>query len=145
MSGAAPGRRRLFQIMVVAGLIERDGMLLIGQRKTGTRHGLKWEFPGGKVEKGESPRQALVRELREELSIEAVVGPEITRYEYCYPRRAAILLIFHRVSEFAGEPSNGVFEQIRWERPEKLPHYDFLDGDIDFVNRLANGHFNRSF
>jgi 8-oxo-dGTP diphosphatase len=130
-----------YRIMVVAAVIEREGKLLIGQRKNGGRHALKWEFPGGKVERGETPRQALERELSEELDIRATVGSEVTRYEYRYPRKAAILLIFHRVPEFSGEPRNGVFEQIRWESASRLPEYDFLDGDADFVRRLARGEF----
>ena len=54
---------------VVAGVLERDGQVLICQRKHGTRHGLRWEFPGGKMEPGETPEQALARELREELNV----------------------------------------------------------------------------
>ncbi|MCX6621076.1 MAG: (deoxy)nucleoside triphosphate pyrophosphohydrolase [Acidobacteria bacterium] len=129
------------RLVVVAALIERDGLLLIGQRKQGDRHAFKWEFPGGKVEAGESPRDALLRELKEELQIDAEVGEEVVRYEYRYPARSPILLIFHRVSHFVGEPRNAEFEQIRWEEPAKLPSYDFLDGDFDFVRRLARGEF----
>jgi 8-oxo-dGTP diphosphatase len=125
--------------MVVAAVIEKDGRILIGQRRAADRHPLKWEFPGGKVEPYESPRDALRRELREELGIDATIGPEIVRYEFQYPRRAPILLIFHHVTEFAGEMRNGVFEQVRWEARERLPGYDFLDGDVDFVRRLARG------
>jgi ADP-ribose pyrophosphatase len=131
------GTRR--KILVVAGLIVQDGLILIGQRKNADRHPLKWEFPGGKVEPGENPREALARELREELGIEAVVGPEIIRYEHHYPKRFPILLMFHRVDRYVGEPVPGEFQQIRWERPENLPSYDFLDGDVDFVRRLARG------
>jgi len=98
---------------------------------------LKWEFPGGKVEPGEAPQDALRRELREELSIEAVLDGEITRYEYAYPGRAPILLIFFRVMEFTGEPRNLVFERIEWEPRQRLPQYDFLEGDVDFVNQMA--------
>ncbi len=127
--------------MVVAALIERDGLLLIGQRKNGDRHAFKWEFPGGKVEPGESPREALARELKEELQIDAQIDGEVVRYEYSYPSRSPILLIFHRVNEFTGEPQCTEFEQIRWESPAKLPSYDFLDGDRDFVRRLARGEF----
>ncbi len=125
--------------MVVAGLIRRDGQLLIGQRHHDDRHGLKWEFPGGKVEVGETPRRALERELSEELGIEARIGPEVGRYEFQYPKRRPILLIFHLVTEFRGEPRNEVFEQVRWESMGNLPSYDFLDGDLDFVRRLARG------
>jgi 8-oxo-dGTP diphosphatase len=123
--------------IVVAALIERDGRLLIGQRRATDRHPLKWEFPGGKVEPGEDPAAALHRELEEELRIQAEIGPEVTRYEYQYPGRDPILLIFYRVDRFAGEPRNGAFEQIVWEAPQSLTRYDFLDGDVDFVRELA--------
>jgi 8-oxo-dGTP diphosphatase len=128
-------------INVAAAVIEREGKILIGQRKRGDSHGLRWEFPGGKVERGESPAQALVRELREELGIQAVAGKEIVRYEHRYPRRTSILLIFFRVTEFQGEPRSLAFEEIVWENVAKLPNYDFLDGDVDFVRRLAAGEF----
>ncbi len=124
-------------LMVVAALIERDGEVLIGQRRAGDRHSLKWEFPGGKVEQHEHPKDALRRELQEELGIDADIGPEIVRYEFQYPKRSPILLIFHRVSTFRGDMRNAVFEQIKWELRERLPEYDFLDGDHDFVRRLS--------
>ncbi|MGH9632025.1 MAG: (deoxy)nucleoside triphosphate pyrophosphohydrolase, partial [Bryobacteraceae bacterium] len=118
-------------IKVVAAVIERGGRVLVGQRKKTDTHGLKWEFPGGKVEPGESPRAGLVRELEEELGISAQISHEIIRYEHRYPKRATILLIFYRVTEFTGEPQSLAFEQILWEIPERLPRYDFLDGDLD--------------
>ncbi|MEX2261197.1 MAG: (deoxy)nucleoside triphosphate pyrophosphohydrolase [Bryobacteraceae bacterium] len=126
---------------VVAAVIERDGRILICQRKPDQLHPLKWEFPGGKVEAGESAPGALLRELREELDIAAGIGDEITRYEYRYPERKPILLIFYRVTRFTGEPRNLVFERVAWERPEALPAYDFLEGDVEFVRRLAAGGF----
>jgi 8-oxo-dGTP diphosphatase len=126
-------------LIVVAGVIHREGLILIGQRMAKDRHGLKWEFPGGKVELGESPKQALARELREELAIEAVIGREIARYEQATRRRFPLLLLFHAIESFQGEPQGVTFEQIRWEDPAKLPEYDFLDGDLDFVRRLAAG------
>ena len=130
-------------IKVAAAVIERDAKILIGQRKRGDSHGLKWEFPGGKVERGESPASGLARELREELGIEATIGQELVRYEHRYPRRTSILLIFYSVTEFSGVPESLAFEKILWESPEKLPGYDFLDGDIDFVRRLAAREFYR--
>jgi 8-oxo-dGTP diphosphatase len=126
-------------MMVVAAVIERNGRILIGQRRASDRHPLKWEFPGGKVEPHENPRDALRRELREELGIEALIGPELVRYEFRYPRRSPILLIFHHVTEYEGELRNEIFKDIRWERRERLPRYDFLDGDVDFVRQLARG------
>ena len=127
--------------MVVAAVIERDQEVLIGQRRLNDRHALKWEFPGGKVEPHESPKDALRRELQEELGIDAEIGPEIVRYEFQYPKRAPILLIFHQVTKYEGEVRNDAFAQIKWERRERLPNYDFLDGDHDFVRRLARRQF----
>ena len=129
------------ELRVVAAVIEREDEVLIGQRRAGDRFQFKWEFPGGKVEPDEDPKEALARELREELGIEAVIGEEVARYEYHYPGKTAILLIFMRVISFSGEPVNHVFESIRWEFRHRLPEYDFLDGDVDFVRRLARGLF----
>src|SRR5690349_24210957 len=122
---------------VVAAVIERDGQVLIGQRPAGKRHALKWEFPGGKVEPGESPEIALRRELDEELGIQAVIGERIAEYEYAYPGREPIRLIFFAVREFAGTFDNCVFEAVSWETRELLPDYDFLGGDLDFLGVLA--------
>jgi 8-oxo-dGTP diphosphatase len=128
-------------MIVVAAVIENKGQILVCQRKRGARHELKWEFPGGKVESGEEPQAALVRELREELAIEARIGQEIVRYEHSYPGKGPILLIFYLVTEFTGSPVNIVFESMEWSALSKLPSYDFLDGDVDFVRRLARGEF----
>ncbi len=125
------------RLSVVAAVIRRDGRILIGQRPRASRHGLKWEFPGGKVEAGEDPRRAIERELREELGIEAQAGPEITRYAYRYPKRQTIDLMFFAVDSFTGEPRSLAFEQIAWETPERLPGYDFLAADVQFVRTLA--------
>jgi 8-oxo-dGTP diphosphatase len=124
-------------LTVVAGVIRRGGQILIGRRRAGQRHALKWEFPGGKVEPHEDPREALRRELKEELDIEATIGSEVTRYDYSYPGRPPIQLIFYDVSQFQGEPRNLIFDDMRWEVPRRLPRYDFLDGDVDFVRWLA--------
>ncbi len=126
-------------MIVVAAVIQKDGRILIGQRKRSDRHSLKWEFPGGKVEAHESPRRALVRELEEELGIRARVGSELTRYPYRYARRSAFELIFYRVDQFSGEPQNLVFESIAWVEAKDLPNYDFLEGDVAFVQALARG------
>lgn len=123
--------------VVVAAVIERDGRVLVCRRRPDHPHPLKWEFPGGKVEDGETPRAALVRELKEELGIDAEPDGEITRYHFAYPGKKPILLIFFRVSEFWGEPRNLVFERIAWAERAALPEYDFLDGDVEFVRRLA--------
>lgn len=127
-------------LQVVAAVIERDGLILIGQRRRdASKHPLKWEFPGGKVEPGETARGALVRELREELAIEATIEAEIESYVFSYPgsNRATWLLFFH-VTEFSGVPQNLDFEQILWVPRAVLPDYDFLEGDVAFVQRLSS-------
>jgi len=117
--------------------MRRGGRILICRRTAVQAHALKWEFPGGKVEEGESPPQALGRELQEELDVRARIGDEVERYEFTYAGKSPILLIFYAVSDFAGEPRNCVFEEIRWVAPCELTHFDFLEGDVEFVKRLA--------
>ena len=130
-------------LLVSAAIIHRRGQVLVGQRRKADRHALKWEFPGGKVEPGETPQQALVRELREELQIEAEVGTELARYEHDYASGSRVHLLFFCVSKFSGEPNGKVFEQIRWVELHSLPALDFLEGDLDFIRRLARGEFAR--
>lgn len=122
---------------VVAAVIERQGQVLIAQRKATRQHPLKWEFPGGKVEPGEAPEAALARELQEELGVRARVDAEIARYEYQYPGRAPILLLFYRVTEFAGEAKNLDFEQILWTPRDRLQDFDFLEGDAGFIAKYS--------
>ncbi len=134
MRGRAP-------LLVAVGIICCDARVLVGQRRKGDRHSLKWEFPGGKVEQGESPPDALVRELREELRIDSVAGCELARYEHHYPNGSAVHLLFFTVASFSGQPEGRVFEQIRWVELASLPALDFVEGDLDFLNRLARGDF----
>jgi 8-oxo-dGTP diphosphatase len=128
-------------LLVSAGIIYRNDRVLVGQRRKGDRHSLKWEFPGGKVEHGESPQQALIRELWEELHIHATVGGELARYQHDYPSGSRVHLIFFAVPDFSGEPDGRVFEQISWIILRDLPTLDFLDGDLDFIRRLSRGDF----
>ena len=123
---------------MVAGIIRRDERVLICQRTPEQSHPLKWEFPGGKVETGETPARALERELQEELDIRGAVCEEITRYEYAYPGKSPILLIFLRVAEFTGEPRNRIFHEIRWEPVPALESFDFLEGDRDFLREFSH-------
>jgi 8-oxo-dGTP diphosphatase len=124
--------------IVVAGVLERKGRILVCQRRANQPHPLKWEFPGGKLEAGESPEAALVRELREELGIEATAGAELMRYEFAYPQKQPILLIFLAAAEWQGEIENRIFEAMAWEHPAALPGYDFLEGDARFVTALID-------
>lgn len=123
-------------VQVVAAIIEREGRILICRRTAEQSHALKWEFPGGKVEPRETPPQALERELDEELGIQHASGEEITRYQHTYPEKKPIRLIFYRVTEFEGTPANLIFQEMRWEPPEKLAEFDFVEGDTKFIQEL---------
>jgi 8-oxo-dGTP diphosphatase len=124
-------------VSVVAGVVTHAGKILIGQRKRNDWHGLKWEFPGGKIEPGEGPEEALARELREELGIEASVGSVLQRYQFSYNERPPVELIFYSITQFTGVPVNYEFEQILWAEALSLPDYDFLEGDREFIEWLA--------
>lgn len=123
-------------MVVVAAVIERNGLILIGQRKRTRKQPLKWEFPGGKVEPGEEYRSALARELREELGIEATIGEQMDNYEVRYGDGPITRLLFFHVTDFSGEPENLDFEQIAWASREDLKSYDFLEGDLRFLSTL---------
>jgi 8-oxo-dGTP diphosphatase len=118
---------------VVAGILEREGRILICRRRADQAHALKWEFPGGKIEGDETPQAALIRELREELGIESEPAEEITWYEFTYAGKKPIQLIFLRVPGWTGEMENRIFETMLWEPRERLPEYDFLEGDAPFL------------
>jgi len=124
---------------VVAALIEKDGKLLICQRTRHQTMPLKWEFPGGKIEDGEQPRDALRRELEEELGILAAIGDELARIQHEYPGGGMVELRFYVVREYKGEIENRIFREIRWAAPQDLPKFDFLEADLTLVRDLAMG------
>jgi 8-oxo-dGTP diphosphatase len=124
-------------VQVVAAILERQGRILIGRRQPQQSHPLQWEFPGGKVEPGESPAQALARELEEELGLRHAAGVEIARYPYTYPGRDTIALIFFRIISFEGEPRNVIFHELRWEPREALAQFDFVEGDRPFLKEFC--------
>ena len=126
---------------VTAAVIRRDGRILICRRRAEQDHAGKWEFPGGKLEPGETPAASLLRELQEELQIEARIGREIASYEYSYPGRKPIRLIFFEVTEYSGSADYSHFQEACWVAAEELPSFDFLEGDVEFVKQLAAGKF----
>ena len=124
---------------VVAALIAKDGKLLVCQRTRHQTMPLKWEFPGGKIEEREQPRDALRRELEEELGILATVGDEVARIQHEYPNRSRVELRFFVVRQYEGELENRIFKDIRWAAPKDLPKFDFLEADLTLVRDLAAG------
>jgi 8-oxo-dGTP diphosphatase len=124
----------------VAALITRDGKLLVCQRTRHQTMPLKWEFPGGKIEEGEQPRDALRRELDEELGIQATIGDELARIQHEYPNGGMVELRFYIVREYKGELENRIFKDIQWVVPKDLPKFDFLEADLTLVNDLASGN-----
>jgi 8-oxo-dGTP diphosphatase len=99
---------------VVAALIYRDDRLLVCQRRETDSFPLKWEFPGGKVEKGEGPLGALRRELREELGIEVQSASEVFRHAHSYSSGTEVELTFYRVKQYSGVVMNLVFQELLW-------------------------------
>jgi len=124
---------------VAAGLIVRESKLLICQRTKHQPMPLKWEFPGGKIEYGEQPTDALRRELEEELGIDAKIGDEVARIKHTYRNGGSIELRFFVVRDFAGEIENRIFKDVRWVERVELPAYDFLEADLGLVQDLAAG------
>lgn len=130
--------------LVVAALILRpvqDGReeVLICQRKADQPMALKWEFPGGKIEPGESAKEALRRELNEELGIFAEIGAPLTQIRHNYRNGGAVDLQFFLVRSFNGELDNRIFQEIRWSNFESLPEFDFLAADVGLIRDLADG------
>ena len=113
--------------------------VLVCQRRPDQPMSLKWEFPGGKIEAGETPQQALARELEEELGITAVIGPRVAQVRHKYRNGGSIDLQFFSVKEFSGEIDNRIFNEVRWTPLSALPSLDFLAADVGLIRELADG------
>jgi len=141
----APTESQVPTRTVVAALAYHNGFILACQRRHDATFPLKWEFPGGKLEPNETPKQALARELREELNIAVSIGPEIYRTRHRYPELPFELeLIFFSVpldtatADKIAKSSFGSFEQIAWLPPSEIPSLDFLPADLELIRLLAS-------
>ncbi len=121
---------------VTAAVIERDGRILIARRGKGSHLEGKWEFPGGKIEPGESPEECLRRELREEFGVEAEVGEFICASPHDYGH-VAIELLAYRVDRVEGDFRLNSHAEIAWVRPEEMSAYDFAEADRPIAARLT--------
>jgi mutator protein MutT len=142
---------------VVAAIIVRNSHLLICQRRHDKAFPLKWEFPGGKVEAGESEREALAREILEELDVGIEIGREVYRVQHRYAELAApieIMFYFAKIvganfgdsfsdektgAGWATDNTNGVFEKVAWVTRAELVEYEFLAANAELIARIANG------
>ncbi|MBV8476457.1 MAG: (deoxy)nucleoside triphosphate pyrophosphohydrolase [Acidobacteria bacterium] len=124
---------------VVAALIMKQGKILVCQRTRHQTMPLRWEFPGGKIEPGEQPRDALHRELEEELGIDARIGEEVARIEHKYKDGGTVELRFYLVDQYKGEIENRIFRDVQWADRKMLPTFDFLEADLELVKDLAGG------
>jgi len=125
-------------VNVVAGLLYQTGKLLVCQRRANGPFPLKWEFPGGKIEAGESDIEALERELREELAIDIRGATLVYRHTHSYAEGLVVSLRFYRVHGFHGDMKNLAFETTSWITLAELEHMDFLEGDRPMIRRLLS-------
>lgn len=130
-----PTRAEDSWLAVVAGLIFRNGQLLITQRRAGDHLGGLWEFPGGKLETGETAAEGLLRELREELGVEVRVGARLAVVEHRYPERS-VRLQFFRCTLLRGEPQPIGCAAIAWVTAAELARYEFPAADAQLLAQL---------
>ena len=127
--------KRPVWIPVVTGLIRKGEKVLVGQRPVGHSLAGQWEFPGGKIEKGESPEQALARELDEELSIQADVGALMLASTHSYGE-TGIIILFYEVQFWKGEPKAVHHMELRWIFPSELPSLAIPDANKKMLPRI---------
>jgi len=124
-------------LIVTAGLMVTEGKVLLAQRRENAHQGLLWEFPGGKVKEGEEPRQALRRELKEELAIEVEVGALFDAVYYRYPEFPVLLLVYRcRIQK--GVPQPLACRALQWVAPRELEEIPMPPADRRLQKRLRS-------
>ena len=124
-------------IPIVAGLIVKNGDILIGKRSINDLGGGLWEFPGGKIEFGEDRKSALIRELKEELGIDAVIDRKLMHYKHKH-NLIVYDLNFYLVKSYSGDLKTNAHDEIKWVKPKKILNYTFIGGDNNIINAIIN-------
>jgi 8-oxo-dGTP diphosphatase len=128
-------KKRNVWIPVVAGLIRRQGKVLVGQRPEGASLARTWEFPGGKIELGESPEAALARELSEELGIEAEIGPLKFAATHTYGK-TGIMFLFFEVKFWKGQIKTQQHLDLKWVSPKELGTLELPEANSKFLKQI---------
>lgn len=123
-------------ITVTAAIIEKNGKILIARRNKNDPLKGKWEFPGGRLEPGESPETCLKRELHEELGIDAKIGEFVGSNKHTY-EHISIELLAYRVKEYTGELNPTDHEEVKWVAPSEFHKYDFPEADKPIIETLT--------
>lgn len=121
---------------VTAAIIERGSEILIAQRLKGSHMGLKWEFPGGKIEPGESPEECLMREIKEELDLDIRVGKRLMVVDHRY-EKIRVILHCYRCCYLGGEAKKKDCQDFRWVSGGDLKSFDFAEADLPVVRYLT--------
>lgn len=124
-------------IRVTAGILENNGRILLAKRSKDDPLKDKWEFPGGKIEKGETPEACLRRELHEELGIDAEIGDFLCAAKHSYDH-ISVELLFFRVKSYTGDPTPMDHEEIRWVSPSDFHTYDFPEADKPIIQLIVS-------
>jgi 8-oxo-dGTP diphosphatase len=122
---------------VVAAVIRRGAAILVTRRKDDAERGGQWEFPGGKVEPGESEPAALAREIREELACDVEVGPLLTRHAHRYPDLEVELAFYACTLPAGAEPKAIGVAAMEWAGRAALERYDFCEADLPVLPLIA--------
>jgi 8-oxo-dGTP diphosphatase len=124
-------------VLVAGAVIWSDSKLLITQRRHTDLYGGLWEFPGGKVEYGEDPRDCLVREIKEELDCVVHVDSLLDVSSFIYPDGRHYVIVFYNCSLLSGSPKSLEHEDVRWVSASELKDYGFAEADRQVVEKIV--------